>query len=254
MGWATGWRTKAGALGVPEVFNSPLIEIPKRFLENLADLKNKIKRDPENARIYLKAVFDTFAETGALITRINNNFFDRFSSFMHEPYHKWVKHFEKEYGTEWRAVGEMMDFASAVGRVIAPREIFPPAFARIYDRTTVQSMREAGIESLTYMYSSIERGRRRGGDIEQFRANIEKQIATIINKVAKQDWNTEDVKNLIFLQILRKDLAGKTPMLSEKEVKKIAEVFKVDERSIEDYANKLKRELLLAKAIAKKSL
>jgi hypothetical protein len=53
---------------------------------------------------------------------------------------------------------------------------------------------------------------------------------------------------------LRKDLAGKTPMLSEKEIKKIAEVFKVDERSIEDYANKLKRELLLAKAIAKKRL
>jgi hypothetical protein len=252
LGWATGWRTKAGAWGIPEILNSPLVEIPRRFFENLNDLKNKMKSDPQNADIYLKAAFDTFAETGALLTRINNNFFDRFSSFMYEPYHKWKKISEEKFGIP--VLGEVIDFARAAGRVIAPYEIFPPAFARIYDRVTVQKMRDSGIDSLAYMYSSIERGLRRGGDIEQYRANIDKQIETIINKVAKKQWNTEDVKNLIFLQLLRKDFAGKDPMLSEREVKKIAEVFHVDEKAIEDYAKKLRPQIKLAKAIAKKGI
>jgi hypothetical protein len=252
LGWLTGWRTKAGSLGIPEILNSPLIEIPRRFYENMNELKNKIRTDPKNANIYLKAAFDTFAETGAILTRINNNFFDRFSSFMHEPYHKWRKIMEQEFGITGEVAGEAIDILRATGRLVAPLEVFPPAFARVYDRSSVQRMRDSGIESLSYMYSSIERGLRRGGDIEQFRANIDKQIDTIINKVAKREWNTEDVKNLIFLQVLRKDFAGKEPMLSEREIKKIAEVFRVDEKAIEDYANKLKYEIKLAKTIAKK--
>jgi hypothetical protein len=249
-GWVLGWRTKAGALSLPELFNSPFVEIPRRFFENLSDLKNKIRTDPKNANIYLKAAFDTFAETGAILTRINNNFFDRFSSFMHEPYHKWTKYLEQEFGV--RSLGEVIDFARAAGRVMFPIEVFPPAFARVYDRSSIQRMRDSGIESLAYMYSSIERGLRRGGNIDQFRANIDKQIDTIINKVAKHQWNTEDVKNLIFLQLLRKDFAGKDAMLSEREIKKIAEVFHVDEKAIEDYASKLKNQIKLAKTIAKK--
>jgi hypothetical protein len=252
LGWATGWRTKAGALSIPEVLNSPLVEIPRRFFENMNELKNKIRTDPKNANIYLKAAFDTFAETGAILTRINNNFFDRFSSFMHEPYHKWTKILEQEFGVPGKILGETIDIARAAGRVMFPLEVFPPAFARVYDRTSVQRMRESGIESLAYIYSSIERGLRRGGDIEQYRTNIDKQIDTIINKIAKREWNTEDVKNLIFLQLLRKDFAGKDPMLSEREIKKIAEVFRVDEKAIEDYVSKLKTHIKLAKAIAKK--
>jgi hypothetical protein len=252
LGWATGWRTKAGSLGLPEILNSPLVEIPRRFFENLNELKNKIKTDPKNADIYLKAIFDTFAETGAILTRINNNFFDRFSSFMYEPYHKWRKYLEQEFGGVGSVLGEAVDIARAVGRIMFPYEVFPPAFARIYDRTSVQRMRESGIESLAYMYSSIERGLRRGGNIEQYLANINKQIDSIINKIGKEKWNTEDVKNLIFLQLLRKDFAGKEPALSEREIKKIAEVFHVDEKAIEDYASKLKSQIKLAKAIAKK--
>jgi hypothetical protein len=252
LGWFTGWRTKAGALSIPEILNSPLVEIPRRFFENMNELKNKIRTDPKNTNIYLKAAFDTFAETGAILTRINNNFFDRFSSFMHEPYHKWTKIMEQEFGITGKVGGEAIDFLRATGRLVAPLEVFPPAFARVYDRTSVQRMRDSGIESLAYMYSSIERGLRRGGDVDQFRANIDKQIDTIINKIAKREWNTEDVKNLIFLQLLRKDFVGKDPMLSEREIKKIAEVFRVDEKSIEDYANNLKYQIKLAKAIAKK--
>jgi hypothetical protein len=253
MGWATKWRTKAGALSFPEILNSPLVEVPRRFLENVEELKKKIRTDPKNANIYMKAAFDTFAETGAILTRINNNFFDRFSSFMHEPYHKWTKYLKEEFGIP-EVAGEAIDFLRATGRLIAPLEVFPPAFARIYDKATVRQMRESGVESLAYFYSSIERGLRRGGNLNQLQANIEKQIDTIINKISKGKWDSEDVKNLIFLQLLRKDLVGRDAQLSEREIKKISEVFNIDERAIEEYAKKLRTHIKLSKTIAKKGI
>ena len=222
LGWFLDMRTRAGALTPPALFDAPFVQIAQEFMRRYDTVKRSIKEDPRNTDIYIKALLDTIGNQLGLITRVKNNLFDSFSQYMYEP---------------------RQSFLRAMEQIAIPQEFFvaEPRMARFYDKATIKLMREQGVEGISFFLGAYKRGKLKGGREYMVMANIDKAMKTVEKKIEKGDWDMDDIKNYLFVILMKNYLEGGINKvgISDGVITRLSKTLNINKEDLQSYVNNL---------------
>jgi hypothetical protein len=236
IGGVLGWGTQAGALGIPDLLSSPLIQGVMQFSRNL-ELFKRTAGEEGDIRVKAQALLKTAQDLSGIYKRIAFQFFDQYTSLARIP---------SERG-----------FVEKLYDVFFPRPTFTiegiPPVLQFRDKEQITKLRRAGIDGIHYFFNVRGKVEKRDTEVAKridervitaFKDTLEKvkgeKRSRKILKAVKEPVSEDDEKNLIYLGLLLEKMGYKA-------------INKIPREILEkhlDYAKELEQRIDIGKATA----
>jgi hypothetical protein len=236
IGGLLGWGTQAGALGIPDLLSSPLLQGVMQFSRNL-ELFKRTAEEEGDIRVKAQSLLKTAQDLSGIYKRIAFQFFDQYTSLARIP---------SERG-----------FIEKLYDVFFPRPTFTiegiPPVLQFRDKEQIAKLRKSGIDGIHYFFNVKGKVEKRDPEVAKridervitaFKDTLEKvrgeKRSRKILKAVKEPVSEDDEKNLIYLGLLLEKMGYKA-------------IDKIPRAILEkhlDYAKELEQRIDVGKATA----